>query len=224
MHQPDSVAEKPVKTNYREILIQAGLAHLLRKGYQATSVNDVVEGTGIPKGSFYYYFKTKEEFVEAVLQEYARQKAAFMDEHLQNKAFSPLNRLRMLLAGSIRRLISENFETGCLVGHMAQEIAASSPRLRDVLQTITLQWYAAQRTVFEAAVRIGELPTETNIEALIESYHMLMQGAIIEAKMTQSIRGFQYAHWLIFVQIGCPIASLDAETEALLALPGAISV
>ncbi len=216
---PKTATPKALKTDTRNVLLQAGINLLIRKGYSATSINDVVEIAGVPKGSFYYYYKTKEDFVEAAIIEYTVQKRAEMDRHFGNMELSPLNRVRSHFAFGMMRVMAENFESGCLVGHMAQEIASTSPRLRDLMNEMNQAWQGMHQATFEAAIESGELPADTNIPVLIQSLCMLTQGAILESKLTQTTRSFQNAHWLIFEQIGKPAHRLDAETEQFLAIP-----
>ena len=210
---------KSSKVDTRKSLLTAGMTLLIRKGYTATSINDVVEIAGVPKGSFYYYYKTKNDFVEAALMEYAEEKRAIMKTHLGNREISPLNRVRSLFANFVLKMQAENFETGCLMGHMCQEMANASPQLREQINIINQIWQEGHRNVFQQAIESGELPADTNITALIQCMCMLMQGAMLESKITRDIRSFQHAHWLLFEQIGKPNHRLDDEIEALLAIP-----
>jgi len=60
----------PIQTT-REHLIEVGLERIRRIGYAATGVKEILDLAGVPKGSFYHYFPSKEAFVQEVLQRYS---------------------------------------------------------------------------------------------------------------------------------------------------------
>ncbi len=79
-----------VKTDF---LLDKGIALLWSKGYNATSVNDIVKEADIPKGSFYFYFKSKEDFAVQAIERYFNMQLGPALEILQNKSVSPKQRI-----------------------------------------------------------------------------------------------------------------------------------
>lgn len=61
--------KKPAQET-RQHILDVAKALMTQKGYTAVGLAEVVAAAGVPKGSFYYYFKSKEEFGQALLQEY----------------------------------------------------------------------------------------------------------------------------------------------------------
>ena len=76
-----------------DFLLNKGIELLWAKGYNATSVNDIVKAAEIPKGSFYFYFDSKEDFAVQALEKYFNQQFVPAFEVLQNKEISPKERL-----------------------------------------------------------------------------------------------------------------------------------
>jgi len=66
----------------REHIIQTGAELILRNGFRATGINTVLEEAGVPKGSFYYYFKSKNDFGLAVIDAYAEVYRQRLDQTL----------------------------------------------------------------------------------------------------------------------------------------------
>src|SRR5574343_259443 len=77
----------------RELLLRTGLEVLTEKGFSATGIDEILGRVGVPKGSFYHYFDSKEAFGLELIQRYGDFFAHKLDRHLRNTALSPLGRL-----------------------------------------------------------------------------------------------------------------------------------
>ena len=77
-------------------LLEKGMELLWSKGYNATSVNDIVKLSNVPKGSFYFYFESKEDFAVKAIDKYFELQFAPLDEILKDKSISPKQRLLKL--------------------------------------------------------------------------------------------------------------------------------
>src|ERR1700743_1038049 len=89
--RPDTPARTP---STRENLIAVGLELMRKHGYGATGVQEILNAAGVPKGSFYHHFGSKEEFTTAVLERYVAFAGAHSREVLGNTRQTPLRRLR----------------------------------------------------------------------------------------------------------------------------------
>ncbi len=76
-----------------DTLLEKGMEILWSKGYNATSINDIVDAAGVPKGSFYFYFKSKEDFTIKAIEKYFGTMFPPALEVLQNKSVSPRQRI-----------------------------------------------------------------------------------------------------------------------------------
>lgn len=81
----------------REKLIETGAELIGQHGYNATGINAVLKTCGVPKGSFYHYFSSKEEFGLAVIDQFAAAYDAQLAELLEDDTTPPLERLRRYL-------------------------------------------------------------------------------------------------------------------------------
>ncbi len=78
----------------RELLLRAGLEVLTEKGFSATGIDEILGRAGVPKGSFYHYFASKEAFGLALIERYGEFFARKLDRHLGNRGLPPLERLQ----------------------------------------------------------------------------------------------------------------------------------
>lgn len=166
---------------HREDLLDRGLQLFATKGYSATGVSDITDAAGVPKGSFYNYFQSKEDFALAVLEQYREQAQEFMTAQLAGSA-SPLRRLRTFFEEGRAKALAEGFSGGCLAGRLAQELAGEQPSFRPVLDRVfgCMQGGVA-RLLQEAAVR-GELRPDQDLAELASFLLSSWQGAVTRAK------------------------------------------
>ena len=103
----------------REALLRCGMEVLTTQGMSATGIDAVLKRVGVPKGSFYHYFDSKDAFGFEVLQRYADYFARKLDRWLLEEGPSPLERLTRFVDDAKAGMVRHDFERGCLVvrGH-----------------------------------------------------------------------------------------------------------
>lgn len=171
----------------RAALIAAGLREMLRGGYDSVGIAGVLSRTGVPKGSFYHYFDSKEAFGCAIVEAYGERWRAVRQATFRRASLSPLERLNAHF-----RELEEDFRAqdglgGCLLGNLAQLMASRSEPLRQAIETAFEEWQEDLVDVLEAARRVGELAPSADPEdtaaVIIEAY----EGALLRAKAQASL-------------------------------------
>ena len=117
-----------------DALLDKGMELLWSKGYNATSVNDIVKAADIPKGSFYFYFESKEDFVVKAIERYFALMFTPAKEVLQNKSVSPKQRL--LDFHEYRASVLKNemdCQMGCMACNLGSEMAEHSEKIRTAI-------------------------------------------------------------------------------------------
>ena len=188
------------RTNKRNDLIQAGRALIVRKGFNATGINDVLNTAEVPKGSFYYYFKSKEDFGLAIIEDAAKCYQQTLEATLGNQQISPLTRLHRYFEQGIAEMEACDCEEGCLFGNLAQEMSPQSSLFRDRLDQIFSDWEAYFANCLKAAYEAGELMQEpsTDLAGFILSS---WQGAMLRSKLACSTTPLQVFSQLVFQQM-----------------------
>jgi len=172
------------KPNLRDEILTAGLQALHKRGFNATSVQDITEAAGVPKGSFYNHFSSKEELGAAVVGKYvAAGEASRL--RLQDRSRRPLARLRnhfeALAAGA------ENpGAPGCLLGNFGAELSNQSPIIRERVGEAFAKWRGAIAKVILEAREGGELRDGREPEALAAFVLDAWEGAVLRSKVEQS--------------------------------------
>lgn len=121
-------------------LIRSGLELITEYGFVSAGVDSIVKNVQVPKGSFYHYFKSKEDFGQQVLAAYGGYFAHKLDKHLTDESLSPLSRIDHFVEDAKQGIAQYQFKRGCLVGNMMQEVPQLSEGLAEQLTLILLDW------------------------------------------------------------------------------------
>src|SRR6202042_169632 len=159
------------KLSVREKIVAAAAERFHVLGYNACGVQEIVDAAGVPKGSFYNYFKAKELLAQEVLNNYWADAGLPM---LADKSIAPLDRLRRHFQHIASRYKKFGFENGCLVPKFMHEVSDSTPLLRADLRRQVALWTAR----IAEAIREGQadrsistsIDAETTARFLIESW------------------------------------------------------
>jgi TetR/AcrR family transcriptional repressor of nem operon len=174
------------KENTKTVLLDAGKRIFCEKGYNNAGIEAILQAAGVPKGSFYYYFQSKEDFGLQVINRFAECYAAEMDRHLVDESVPPLERLRNLFESVVGRLESQHCRNGCLVGNLSQEMADQSETFRARLEEIFDDWRNRYADCLRQAQDAGEIPVQVDVRELAEFWLSSWQGAILRAKTMRS--------------------------------------
>jgi len=127
------------KPTVREKIVAAAQERFHALGYNACGVQEIVDAAGVPKGSFYNYFKAKEKLACEILDNYF---AGARLDILADKSIAPLERLRQHFEHMASRFKKVGFGNGCLFVKFTHEVSDSTPLLRTDLRRQVGKWTA----------------------------------------------------------------------------------
>ncbi|MEI4487818.1 TetR family transcriptional regulator C-terminal domain-containing protein [Frigidibacter sp. MR17.14] len=173
----------PDQAEARARLIRAGLVQLTERGYSATGIDEILRLSGVPKGSFYHYFPTKEAFGLELVEAYHRYFAGLIDAALLDDGRPPLDRLRAFTATAEAGMARHDFRRGCLIGNLGQEMGALPESFRARLIAVLEDWQARTARCLAAAAACGTLRPGAQPEALAALFWTGWEGAVLRAKL-----------------------------------------
>lgn len=191
----------------RQKLVDAGLVLFGQQGYAATGVQDITDAAGVPKGSFYNYFDSKEDFAVAVLAKYREQAAENFGSLVSAEIASPLGRLEALLRSIEEHLRSSDFAGGCVAGRLAQELAGEHPTLRQPLCEVFATMQSHVSACLSAAQKAGELAATEDLDLLASFLVNAWQGAMLRSKAAGSTAPLEAVREVVFTRLLVPSAS-----------------
>jgi TetR/AcrR family transcriptional repressor of nem operon len=193
------------RPSHREKILTEGLRVVHQRGFGAASVREIVRAAGVPQGSFTNHFATKEAFGLEVLELYFRQSQAIVDETLRNPRLAPLARLAAYVDAAQCRQTDDGLKNGCLIGNFSAELADQSEPIRRRLIEMLAEVEAAIADCLAAAVAAGELPADSDVEALATVIQAGLQGATLLAKAERSPAPLQRFKQVLFSAVLRPV-------------------
>jgi TetR/AcrR family transcriptional repressor of nem operon len=175
------------RASVRDQLIESAVEVFHARGFNGCSVQDIVEAAGVPKGSFYNHFKSKEALGAEVVRAYTRLVGAYVAEAGAAEIFSgdgtPLERIRAYFEAVIEQNVSCGVRKGCLLGNFATELAPHSTEIANAVTDALDNWSAAVARALAQAQEAGELSKDADVEVLgrylVDGY----EGAAARAKL-----------------------------------------
>jgi TetR/AcrR family transcriptional regulator, transcriptional repressor for nem operon len=174
------------RPNTREQIVQAGLKCLIEKGFNGVGVQDITATAGVPKGSFYNHFESKEALGAEIVERYGadtRRRELFSD-----KSIPPLERVRRHYERLNAIFVEAKFERGCILGNFSAELANQSDVIRDGLRRLYERWTKdVEATVAEAQEQgaVSNKLTAAELAAfLLDAY----EGALLRARVERDNR------------------------------------
>ncbi len=187
----------------RTALIRCGTELCTQRGFQVSGINELLQRVGAPKGSFYHFFSSKHEFGEAVIDNYAAYFQRKLDRLLSDSSRPPLERLAGFVKEAQRGMAKFDFQRGCLVGNLGQELGGLNDSFRGRLEAVLLSWEQRTAACLREAIVAGDLDSEANPDALAKFFWIGWEGAILRAKLTRSVAPMRLFAELFFKKVLC---------------------
>ena len=191
----------------KQRLLEVGKLTFLERGYGNSGIETILHAAGVPKGSFYHYFKSKEDFGLQVLDHFANCYDELMNQSLGNVTLSPISRFRCYFEGAADRFDQDHCRKGCLVGNLSQELADQSESFRMKLEEIFHRWEGRYAECLSEAVDMGDISPVLPVSELAVLWLNGWQGAMLRAKSARSsapLRNFLAVMFLHVLRVQSP--------------------
>jgi len=166
----------------RDRLIASALEVLHRRGFNATAVQDITDAAGLPKGSFYNYFPSKEALALEVIDRYGQGQRA-LTSVLSDESIPPVERLRRYFRLLAADVAEQNYERGCLIGNFSTELADQSRLMRDRLSANFAAWSRPIEACIRDGQKSGEISRDAAPKVLAEFLLNSFEGAMLRMKV-----------------------------------------
>ncbi len=192
MQIPLDNARRPVyffvmaRVTTQEAIVTKGAAIVHEKGFRGAGLQEILRASGIPKGSFYFYFRNKDEFGLALLEHYWGMIRSLAERFLEDPGAPPLVRLERYMDAYREMFADMGFRRGCPVGNLAQEMSDLNEPFRERISEIYAGMHGLIAKVLEEAQRRGEL--SPGLDAGKAAWFILdgWEGAIMHMKLSKS--------------------------------------
>jgi TetR/AcrR family transcriptional repressor of nem operon len=172
----------------RQRLVEAAFYLFWKNGYAATGLAEILDRARAKPGSFYYFFKTKEELLLAVLRLYAETLYPIVMDPVFVETDDPIQRIFGVLGFYRRNLIATGCTYGCPIGRLALEIGEEQAEVHRLISDNFDGWTAAvEQCLKDARAR---LPAGTDLASLSQFVLTVMEGGVMQARAHRSLTPF----------------------------------
>jgi TetR/AcrR family transcriptional repressor of nem operon len=186
----------------RERLLEAGVRIFSKSGFNGCSVQDITESAGVPKGSFYNHFDSKEALGAAALKHYWSDGDCCDRLSLLNQpGLSPRERLRAYFEQISADVAQMNYTCGCLIGNMAAELSDHSPLISSQLSEIYAGWSRLVGQCLREAQTAGEVCKNADPDLVATFILNAWEGAVLRARIEKGDRPLRQFLDTLFSQL-----------------------
>ncbi len=185
----------------RERLLEAGVRTLSKSGFNGCSVQDITDAAGVPKGSFYNHFESKEALGVAALERYWSDGACERLRVLGEAGVSPRHRLQTYFEQAAADMAALDFTCGCLIGNMAAELSDHSPVISAKLSAILAGWNRRMADCIGEAQAAGEIQSKADPDLLAAFVLNAWEGAILRARIEKGAGPLRQFIEILFTQL-----------------------
>jgi TetR/AcrR family transcriptional repressor of nem operon len=172
-----------------------------QSGFNGCSVQDITDAAGVPKGSFYNHYDSKEALGAAAIDHYWSDGACIRLEILSDPSKTPLERLRFYFDQAAHDLADLDFTCGCLIGNMAAELSDHSTVIAAELSKIFTSWSGKVAGCIREAQDAGEISAKADADMLATFVLNAWEGAVLRARIEKGNRPLRQFIDTLFSQL-----------------------
>ncbi len=170
-------------------ILDAAEEIMLTKSFHSVGLNEILAAVKVPKGSFYHYFESKEQFGVELLRHYVSEHSARLRRMLlESRELNPAERLMTLINGTIGRLLEGECRQFCLVGKLGAEVSTFSEGMREVLAEGMREWRGIYEELIREGQRKGVMRQDLDARVAAGILQDAWQGAVHRSQIERSVQ------------------------------------
>ena len=184
MTHPAKDAMKDLNT--RERILEVGAQAIADKSFNSCGLSEILRLAGVPKGSFYHYFGSKEDFGVALIEKASAEYIELLGPIVSDRKRTPLERLRAVFEETREECLARGTARQCLIPKLALETSQLSEPVHAAVKNAYVKWSALIAGAIREAQAVGELPASHDADRLANMLVMLWEGATIRTQIDRS--------------------------------------
>jgi TetR/AcrR family transcriptional regulator, transcriptional repressor for nem operon len=167
----------------RERILEAASRLFHDRGFQGTSLDDIIAASGVCRSNLYYHFRSKEALGLSVLDWFAeRFTAGVLESTLGDGRLSARLRLERFLTSITEGVEADTYRRGCPFGNLAAELAGEHPKFRERLGGLFRRWESAVVGCLRDGIRRGEFRADLDVDRIATALISQFEGAVLLSK------------------------------------------
>ena len=184
---------QPRTDSNKEHILTTGRGLVAQRGFAGMGLNELLKSASVPKGSFYHYFSSKEDFGCKLLEQYLLQYLTRLDEILNTDGHDVRARLMYYWSAWISTQTSGDARAQCLIVKVGAEISDVSDEMRGILEVGTRQIGARISQAIAEGQADGSISNAVQPDLLGTALYEMWLGASLMAKLSRTRAPLQNA-------------------------------
>ncbi len=189
------------KPSVKESIIRQGAIIVHSKGYNNTGLSDILNAAGVPKGSFYFYFKSKDEFGLALLDFYWEFIKEMIRKYCTDEKIPPLTRLENFMDAYRDLFIKMGHRGGCPIGNLMQEMSDLNEDFRARVSDIYSRMKDSMAQLLKEASTRGDIPHSADPDRTAQFILNSWEGSIMHMKLAKNSEPLELFKQMVFGQV-----------------------
>ena len=187
--------------NARERILKAGARIIHQEGFYSTGLAKVLEAAEVPKGSFYFHFKNKEDFGLHLIDYFAENLRAKRNKIYREQGLSHIEKMREIFKSQAKSLSKNDFKGGCPLGNLAQETADCNEKFRKKLDQVFMEIKKELALQLELAKKSGEISGSLDCDETADFIMNSWEGTLMEMKVSKCIIPHKVFERMVFERL-----------------------
>lgn len=175
----------------KEHIIMEGVRLMMHTGYHNTGIQEILQVSKIPKGSFYNFFSSKEDFTLQAIRLYSKQFLDFLDQTDSNNILTPLQKIQTFFDFIVQENKKGEFKYSCLLGNLALELAGASQTFASSINAEIRAWKNKTEKWVVQAQTNNQITSELNPQEINDFIFDTFYGAMTRVKYEKSSAAFE---------------------------------
>ena len=167
-------------------ILKAGAQIVYLKGFYDTGLAEVLEAAKVPKGSFYFYFKNKEDFGLQLIDYFADYLRAKADGLYRDESLPHIERIRRFFNLQAESFRKSDFKGGCPIGNLSLEMGDRNAKFRERLKQVFADMKKDLAARLEQAQKLGEIHETIDVEEVANFIISSWEGTLMQMKVSKS--------------------------------------
>jgi TetR/AcrR family transcriptional repressor of nem operon len=180
-----------MKTETVDNILAIGTDLILKNGYNNVGLKLILETAKIPKGSFYYYFKSKEDFGLQVIGYYSRNSLKFLNSYMTDQRKSPKVRITSFFADMMEVYKVKQFKEGCLLGNCSLELSDVSESFSGAVSGELGKWQASFEQCIQEGQEDGSIRNEESAKVMSDFVLTTWEGSLLRMKSSKNVNSIE---------------------------------
>ena len=167
-------------------ILEKGIELFRLNGYHNTGIRDILKACNMPKGSFYHFFESKEDFVVKAIAHFEEIIGKDFEKNLYDESLSYYERIKNHFKIHIKWYTEKDFKVGCLLGNLSTEVAGTIDHVSNAISGVYERWSNGLSSFIERGQQEGEIRDDIKALDLANFLFDSFNGALGRMKVERN--------------------------------------